>query len=278
MAVFSLLLGGSLYTKSRASFEFDREKNILILGDSHTEAALDDKILQRSENVSQSASICLFSYCKLKRFLESNPQIDTVLLSFWYGPLTNKGYDRWLSGFTAAKIGSHFTLLGRDEHILYRSLLSQSLPKTFSIRFFVKHVLLRKNVTYKDLGIGKYHALNGYKLLKDIEKHEAGLKAKTSNETDDDWNLCQKEYLLKIANLCKQKDVCLILIATPVYRPDRYDNLERLYDYRQKYLPEACFLDYSNFSLPDSCYKDITHLNYRGAEIFSRYLQETLGK
>jgi hypothetical protein len=279
VAVFSLLLGGSLYTKLGASFELDREKNILILGDSHTEYALDDKILPRCENVSQAAAIYLFSYCKLRKFLESNPQIDTVLLSFWYDPLINKGYDDWHSkGFTTEQTGSHFTLLGWDELILHRSLLLQSLPEMFNISFFVKHVLLRKNVTYKDLDIGKYQASDRYELPKGIERAEEGLKNKTPNEPGDEWNLSQKEYLLKIANLCKQKGVCLILIATPVYRPDKYDNLERLYDYRQKYLPEACFLDYSNFSLPDSCYRDITHLNYRGSEIFSRYLRETLIK
>jgi hypothetical protein len=33
-------------------------------------------------------------------------------------------------------------------------------------------------------------------------------------------------------------------------------------------------MDYSTFQLPDSCYGDVTHLNYRGARIFSQYLQE----
>jgi hypothetical protein len=32
-------------------------------------------------------------------------------------------------------------------------------------------------------------------------------------------------------------------------------------------------MDYSNFSLPENAYGDIDHLNYRGAEIFSKYLE-----
>ncbi|MDR0371726.1 MAG: hypothetical protein LBH80_07760, partial [Prevotellaceae bacterium] len=40
------------------------------------------------------------------------------------------------------------------------------------------------------------------------------------------------------------------------------------------YMPDVKYMDYSTFQLPDSCYGDVTHLNYRGARIFSQYLQE----
>jgi hypothetical protein len=49
-------------------------------------------------------------------------------------------------------------------------------------------------------------------------------------------------------------------------------------EFRDTYLPGIKYVDYSAFPLPDSCYGDAVHLNYKGAEIFSKYLQENFVK
>ena len=46
-------------------------KNILILGDSHTENAINDSIFSNSLNYSASADAYIFSYVKLKAILNS---------------------------------------------------------------------------------------------------------------------------------------------------------------------------------------------------------------
>jgi hypothetical protein len=68
----------------------------------------------------------------------------------------------------------------------------------------------------------------------------------------------------------------LILINTPVYKPEIYESIDKLNDFYDTYLSGVKYLDYSAFPLPDSCYGDIGHLNYKGAQIFSKYLQENL--
>ncbi|MDR0427925.1 MAG: hypothetical protein LBH12_04905, partial [Dysgonamonadaceae bacterium] len=84
----------------------------------------------------------------------------------------------------------------------------------------------------------------------------------------------QKAYLLKIAELCKSRDVELILLNVPMYKPEVYGDNELANDFHDAYLSDVKYMDYSAFTLPDSCYRDIGHLNYRGARIFSQYLQE----
>ncbi|MDR2414458.1 MAG: hypothetical protein LBD64_05695, partial [Odoribacteraceae bacterium] len=91
---------------------------------------------------------------------------------------------------------------------------------------------------------------------------------------DTTISLLQKEYLLKIVDLCRSRNVELILINTPTYKPEKYGNLDKLRAYYNTYLPGVKYMDYSAFPLPDSCYGDISHLNYKGAEVFSKYLQE----
>jgi hypothetical protein len=53
-----------------------------------------------------------------------------------------------------------------------------------------------------------------------------------------------------------------------------YGDNEFANDFHDAYMPDVRYMDYSVFPLPDSCYGDIGHLNYRGARIFSQYLQE----
>jgi hypothetical protein len=42
------------------------------------------------------------------------------------------------------------------------------------------------------------------------------------------------------------------------------------------YVPCDSILDLSRFILPDSCFADINHLNYKGAKIFSEYLNNLI--
>jgi hypothetical protein len=79
VTVYSILSG--------ASFAVPKDKNILIVGDSHTECAIDDSIFTRSFNISQSGTAYLYSYIKLRKILVENSHIDTVLVSFHGGSI-----------------------------------------------------------------------------------------------------------------------------------------------------------------------------------------------
>jgi hypothetical protein len=79
---------------------------------------------------------------------------------------------------------------------------------------------------------------------------------------------------MKIAELCAQKNVALILFNSPTYNAKKYGNLESLNKFYAAYLAGTKYLDYSNFILPDYGYADIGHLNFKGAEIFSNYLED----
>jgi hypothetical protein len=275
--IVSIITGGIYFIQSKASFKLSPDKHILVIGDSHTECAIDDDIYSCAENVSQGATAYLYSYCKLKKFLNENNHIDTVLLSFHYLSLIADGVDnRWIFGenFLIEKVSHHLTLLNNEEIAILtheRTAFVKAIlhpPYRILFNFIVK----KGSISYQNLHIGEYEKLDMNKLEEDIARNK-NKHAERAREI----SFYQKEYLLKIVDLCKSKNVELILINSPIYKPEIYGDIDKLNDYYNTYLSGIKYLDYSAFALPDSCYRDIYHLNYKGAEIFSKYLQENFG-
>jgi hypothetical protein len=265
--------GGIYFIQSKASFELPYNKNILVVGDSHTQCSIDDNVFCRSVNVSQGGTAYFYSYCKIKKFLSQNKHIDTILLSFHYSALTSNTNDGWLHNENAikGKIPHYLTLLDKDDIAIFAnkklSFIKAVLRPPYVLVF--KFLVKKGHISYEDLDIGKPVKIKWHKLQEDITHNSNKQKVE-----ETDISFYQKEYLLKIINLCKSENVELILINPPSYKPEIYGNIGKLNDYCKVYLPDVKYLDYSAFPLSDSCYGDIGHLNYKGVEIFSKYLQE----
>jgi hypothetical protein len=271
LVILILVLGSVYFITSSSSFKIPEEKNIIVVGDSHTECAIDDSIFSRSINISQSGTAYLYSYVKLRKFLNENPHVDTVLISF-HGGSIQKSIDEWILGdrYILAHIPEYFSLLGTEELFLFRNK-----PSFYSaiIKMPVKHIrgilkfVIKRTLTYKDLYIGGYLRLDRDRLQGAIELE--GNMEIPKNE----YSEYQLEYLLKIVELCNNKDVELILFNSPTYNPEKYGNLSLLADCYNAYFSNITYLDFSSFVLPDYGYGDIGHLNFKGAEIFSQYLE-----
>ncbi|MDR0422404.1 MAG: hypothetical protein LBH72_05265 [Proteiniphilum sp.] len=273
-------IGGLYSIQSKASFKLSEGKHILILGDSHTRFAIDDNIFSRAENVSIGAEAYLYSYCKLKKFLEENEQMDTVILSFW-GRNVRAGIDQWLFSESnmAERIPRYLPFMEKEEMAVFSEEKVAFVHAALHPEYmFLINMLRGKPLSCKALNIGAYRELHRDKLQEDIERRRGGNEpeAGSREEDGDSINLAvyQKAYLLKIVELCKSRDVELILLNTPTYKPEKYGDNEFANDFHGAYMPDVKYMDYSAYPLPDSCYGDISHLNYRGARIFSQHLRE----
>jgi len=281
IAVIVALVGGTIYILSQASFKIDPSKNILIMGESLTQFGINDTIFERGINLSQNGTAYMYTYCKLKKVLENNPHIDTVLLSFKYGLLERERGERWImqEDILVSKMAYYISLLGKDEFLVYndKKILLQAILKVpirnvyLIIKYFRRG---QSNLTYKDLNIGGYLKSNKQEVQRDLKEREQLMDMEYPCEEESPL---QKEYLLKIINYCRKHNVKLILISMPTYKPEFYGGIDKTYEYHSKHLNEIQLLDYSNFIMPDeSYYRDVLHLNYKGAEVFSNYLQENL--
>jgi hypothetical protein len=272
-----VLISGTYYITSSASFKIPDNKNILIIGDSHAECAVDDNIFSRAVNVSKGGSADLYSYIKLRKFLDVNPHINKILMSF-HGYSVTRGCDERTTGGKniAEFVPFHFSLFSKEEVSFFMKIngadFFSAVLKTplKSMRATLKFIL-GKNITYKDLDIGGYAETNRKK-----QEINMNLQVNFDNvtyEEEYEYSQYQLVYLRKIAELCLERNVELILINPPIFESEKYGNKKSLKNYYNNYFFDISYLDFSDFPLPENAYRDISHLNYRGAEIFSEYLE-----
>lgn len=265
-----------LFLKS-IDFKIDNRKNILILGDSHTQTGINDKILDRSFNFSTSASSYLFSYAKLLKVIEDNKQIDTLILSFHYGSLDGDIDQRVLFNDTLIldRVPSYIPFLRFEEMQYFTSRVSffksfLYLPKVLSF-YFLKS-LVKRDFSFHNLDLGGYNNLDRFKLKEDIKRRESF----GDFPKKDSISYLELDYLIKISDLCKEKNIKLLLINTPMYNAGKYTDTSFYYKNYKKFLSNEVLLDYASMPFPDSCYGDISHLNYNGAKIFTEKLHRIL--
>ena len=279
-SLLCMMIVCTLLIASRISFAMPRDRHIAVIGDSYTACAIDDSIFSKSINISNHGEAYLYSYIKLKRILEENTHIDTALLSFHNGSGSLNDEKRLISNEAIRNhVPGYFFLMGKDEYVFFRNnpafFVSILRIPFINIRKILVFVIKKGVMSYKDFKLGQYSKANGYYLPQAIEKQEENLKNRENVKTDEFPSyVYQTRYLQKIIDLCKEKNVELILFNSPTYRPDRYANNKQLMEYYNTYLRGTRYMDFSDFPLPEYGYRDIGHLNYKGAEIFSRYLRD----
>jgi hypothetical protein len=270
------------------NFRLPDSTTILIAGDSYVHLSLNPKYIRGAANETIVAEHYLYSYTRIKRFIEVNPNLKYVVLSFNYSTIAHtfdEGlFDVRTQSFFFAK---EFMLLDREE----LNVVSAN-----------NMVFIRNFMAWK-LGVPSRENLSLIKktLSKDFKPKQlpfrGGFLECGSGGSVDDYQLrlriteCFRpdaspalspmilKYMDKIRELCESNGVKLVLYASPLHHrffdaiPDFYKNAYQ--SECAKLPPSVIYLDYSRYSLPDSCFFDISHLNGTGAKIISsRFLND----
>jgi hypothetical protein len=253
--------------------------NLVFAGDSYVECAVNDRLIDHSINIAQSGEAYLYSYAKIKALLEHNSQIQKVYVGFSFGDLLMEKEKSWVYGseFVTEKIQYYNYLLDKSEKslilrnnpIAYLSGLTKSVNNNFQA--FVK----------------SYSSENSRRIIKNFGGYKHLVRDKLNldpelnlyKEQPVEKSLVQEKYLQMISEVCRQNSVELVLFSTPKYKSYNASivvNIRQIWLEVRNSLPLDSLADFSAFTLPDSCYGDLTHLNFKGAEVFSRYLNEKL--
>ena len=253
--------------------------SMIFAGDSNIECAINDSLIANSINIAQSGEAYLYSYVKIKSLLEHNDQIRTIFIGFSFGDLLKGAEESWLfsdeSVIEKIKLYNYLLsssekyLLIRKNSIAYIEGLLQSIFSNFQT--FMKSFSLAES-NKRIINFGGYLYLVRDKLQEDIKLHPF-------TEQLSEKGLFQEKYLKMISHLCQQKSIKLVLLQTPkhkYYTTNVNKEIKNNWLSVRNSLSQDSLLDLSTLILPDSCYGDITHLNYKGAKIFSEYLNKKL--
>jgi hypothetical protein len=281
LVVFALLTGSMVayYIRDMRSVNFHAMagRHILVIGDSHTECAIDDDVFTRCVNISKSASAYVFSYALIRKWKADNPELDTVLLSYESKSLSEKQqfgwmYDEIVIAPRLPYILPYFNVGDYWNYKFSAQFWKSVIQFPLTAREFHAQDTTGNHYIWQNEKFGMARALSYNKLKEDV----AATKPFTREDRPEKVSQISLEYIRKIAAYCRRKNITLILINTPVYQWNKYVDKEQFEKNRQKYFSDILYLDYKDFPLADSCYADIWHLNAAGQRQFSEYLQNHL--
>ena len=185
------------------------ENNIsfVFAGDSNVECAINDNMISNSINIAQSGEAYLFTFAKLRSFLEYNPQIQTIFLGFSFNNLLKNTEDLWLfeDTFVIEKIKNYNYLLSNSERqiikdhnlIAFVKGILQSVSNNLSV--FMRSYFSSDHNT-KIRNFGGYKHISWDRLSKDIDRSSLTVRFSEMGQY-------QIDYIKMISELCRQKSV-----------------------------------------------------------------------
>lgn len=267
-----LISGTSFLCQFIFDFDIPKNKNVLVVGDSHPQCAIDDSIVPNTFNVSQGGTGYFYSYLKIREAFNRNPHIDTVVLGYSYYDLA-KGRDKWFSGDEKIKffMRNHFFLFTMDD---YFELLEANPLAT--IRHTPQVIIYSSGIAFCGYPcIGKYKRLKKSKLEEAKGKFDE-IKQSQQDSSELSYSIYQQKNLLKIYEFCESNKIKLILLNTPIH-PHLGNHIKNkrtnYFNFVESKTPNAKVVDHSSFKIPEEGFSDLRHLNYNGAKIYSEFLK-----
>lgn len=279
------LYNSRLQRKDRQFQKQNEAIKFLFLGDSHTERAVDTRIIPESFNYSSSGENYFQTYYKLKKILKKQKPKFVVLpieihtfSSFFTNQINDDSYwVNYINYFELAKQkvdfqfickyfkGKYYSYVGEFENIYYQFATRNEKP----IEIYKGYV--------PDYRVYKPKPKNETERESRVEFH-----LKNKNHFDKDLTL----YFEKVLDLCEKNNIKIILIKYPI-SVEYYNESKRYLNFRKRernlkkitksYENIILELDYQKLYLKENNYfRDADHLNNIGAEKFSKILYEEL--
>lgn len=256
------------------NFKIPADCHVVFVGNSQFEMAINDSTLIGCKNVSKSAKQYLFMRVDIEQLITKNPQIDTIFLVV--SPFSIRESDADRSYEDKAYIES-ITYYAPYLSISDLQMIPISLP-------FIKDMLFGGCLKY----LATPQQVGGYiwnmrdDMNADKKKHEREEKAeKTGTPTTvQNGDEITRAELKKIADVCNENHIKLIYLSTPNWKAKETYDIPAFRKQVTQLLEQsgADYWDYVDYPLPDSCYSDMTHLNWKGAILYTKLIKERLGR
>lgn len=236
--------------------------HVLFMGASHITRGIDDSLMETALNWSSPSERYMFTYIKLERLLDNNPQIDTFFLQCSATDLWEDTDYKYHDANEQSKyVKCYWPFMRKEQLMVYKEEASQA------IHFALNGLFATDDITQSKW----WNTLGGYAPLSTtFDSNYIHPDREKPRGYGHDVNYA---YLRKISTLCKDKNVKLVLLQCPVLHLDYYYDMDYFYHALHDNFSDIEFADFSNFEVPDDYRYDPHHLNNIGAELFTKELK-----
>ncbi len=274
ICVFSLFVSlVFVYATEKRRLILPSNKKILILGNSHPECALDDRLNVDFHNLSRSAEPLYYTHLKLKRILEWNPHLSHVFVELTENQFEYRMQD-WIWSREAVQrhikellfylpLEYHYSAIGR--HGLYYCIDFLLALKTNLVGLFT----CKPEDFFDYVQWGGYTPRQGTYLGRN-NKSEWNKSDEKLNPFPDNFKSIEQ-----MISLCDLKGAKIQFIRCPVH-PSQPKHFEKAYQQIVKENQKIQLLDFNNYPLEDECFFDAQHLNETGARLFTAHFTTML--
>lgn len=205
-----------LVNKAFNNYRIDPKITTAFMGDSHPQCAVNDAFLPGTRNFAQAAEASYYTYFKMKVLLENNPSIRKIYLGLGYHNISTH-YDQYIYGGHAKDIAArYFFILPLKDKL---SVLSNN-PKDFVELLensWSNGLKNRKLENADNTILGHYE-----NFFVDVAARKSSMDKRLALQFRENGQLrdCSElniGYFKKMVNLCRSKNVELIVINTPVH-------------------------------------------------------------
>ena len=267
-AFLLMLLGGTcFYLNRKGTFALRKASHRILVGHSHAECGVNDSLIKDLTNCAKSGESYFYTYQKVKKLIEHNPQLQTVFIEFSNKQVSEVA-DNWISKteFMTGKYLIWAPFLDFNQQIFLWKKNPTGMLNVSAKEIFSNLTLIAKRDLDYTRQFGGYLAVN--RTMPESESRVAEVYKKDILATE---NLL---YLERIVQLCKDAKKQVYLIRCPVFkRAYQLPNEKGFQTIRNDRFSEVPFLDFNTFPLLYSDMADRWHLNYTGARKFSSFLE-----
>lgn len=273
---FLCILGMNRITDRASNFQIDSGIKYLFAGHSHIQLSVNDSLIAHSLNTGESGESYLFTYQKLRKYLQYNPGIKTVFLECTNNSLSMYLDTRtWGEYFVQSKLPK-FTLDMDAEDF---GVLASHVPLTTMSAFPVGTKSQIQFLFSPEKSFPKYARWGGhYYFAKSNVDSLLMHPAKDSlNELALKMSDHAMRYIDKIDSMCKASQVELVLFRSPLHEKWDFQRNEDIFcrTIQERY-SHLRFLDFRRFPLENKDFRDLAHLNCYGSEKFSLFVDSLL--
>lgn len=274
VSIISLI---SLKIEESYNFTIETHPKYVVFGHSHPACAFVDTLINDFYNASASGERFFYTFIKMKKFLADNDSIDVVFIEFDDIQISkNSDSAIWNNVNLDNRFERFFPLMGFNEHFL----LLQKNPIRYSRNFLSLPKQQIKRINNKRYFFSQFtddpkEAKENSQTTKTAENASQSVDI-THEFEPSQYNI---KYLDKCIALCKEQNVRVILIRSPIYKDGINQFIEEKFqEIRMNRFSNLSFLDFKDVDLNEGDFLDYGHLNVKGARKFSLWFNRIMSE